>query len=167
MDATARDHARQFGAFHVMTKPVGPICNLDCKYCFYLEKERLYPSDESFRMSDAVLERYVRQYIEAQDVPEVNLAWQGGEPTLLGVGFFRRVVELQKQYCPAGKRVTNAIQTNAVLLDDEWCEFLRDNGFLVGVSIDGPREMHDRYRVDKEGHPTFDRVMRGLELLKS
>jgi uncharacterized protein len=167
MDATARDHARQFGAFHVMTKPVGPICNLDCKYCFYLEKERLYPSDESFRMSDAVLESYVRQYIEAQDVPEVNFAWQGGEPTLLGVGFFRRVVELQKQYCPAGKRVTNAIQTNAVLLDDEWCEFLRDNGFLVGVSIDGPREMHDRYRVDKEGHPTFDRVMRGLELLKS
>ena len=152
-------------AFHVMTKPIGPICNLGCKYCFYLEKEKLFPSTENFRMRDEVLEAYVRQYIAAQEVPEVNFAWQGGEPTLLGVKFFRRVVELQRQYAN-GKRITNAFQTNGVLLDDEWCAFFTENGFLIGLSIDGPRELHDAYRVDKQGQPSFDRVMRGLEFLK-
>src|SRR5688572_665124 len=153
-------------AFHVMTKPIGPICNLDCKYCFYLEKENLYPDKSNWRMQDAVLEAYVRQYIEAQDVPEVTFAWQGGEPTLLGVDFFRRVVELQKCYA-GGKKIANALQTNGTLLDDEWCRLLRDEGFLIGLSIDGPCEVHDYYRVDKSGRPTFDQVMRGMELLKS
>ena len=153
-------------AFHVMTKPIGPICNLDCKYCFYLEKENLYPDKSNWRMQDHVLETYVRQYIEAQDVPEVTFAWQGGEPTLLGVDFFRRVVDLQKRYA-GGKKISNALQTNGTLLDDEWCRFLHDEGFLIGLSIDGPCELHDYYRVDKSGKPTFDQVMRGMELLKS
>ena len=152
-------------AFHVMTKPIGPLCNLDCAYCFYLEKERLYPRNHRFRMSDEMLETYVRQYVESQNVPEVSFAWQGGEPTLLGVDFFRRVVALQKQYAD-GKKITNALQTNGALLDDEWCSFLAEHRFLVGVSIDGPAELHDHYRVDKRGRPTFDRVMRGLDCLK-
>src|ERR1700684_4230637 len=103
--------SRRKGAFHLMTKPIGPICNLDCKYCFYLEKEKLYPAGESWRMSDDVLDQYVRQYIEQQDVPEINFAWQGGEPTLLGVGFFQKAVALQKKYAN-GKRIFNALQTN-------------------------------------------------------
>ncbi|MFI5377737.1 MAG: anaerobic sulfatase maturase [Tepidisphaerales bacterium] len=150
--------------FHIMTKPIGPICNLDCKYCFYLEKEKLYPGKSSWRMSDEVLEAYIRQYIEAQRIPEINFAWQGGEPTLLGVGFFRKVVELQAKYAN-GKRIHNAFQTNGTLLDDEWGEFLAANKFLIGLSIDGPREIHDCYRVDKKGQPTFDQVMRGRGFL--
>jgi uncharacterized protein len=152
-------------AFHVMTKPIGPICNLDCRYCFYLEKEKLFPQGENFRMSDRVLEEYIRQYIEAQSAPEVSFAWQGGEPTLLGVDFFRKVVALQKKYAN-GKQITNALQTNGTMLDDQWCSFFTENKFLIGISIDGPRDLHDRYRVDKQQHPTFDRVMRGLEFLK-
>src|SRR5687768_8405544 len=109
-------------AFHIMTKPIGAICNLDCTYCYYLEKENLYPDKRNFRMPDEVLESYVRQYIATQNVPEINFAWQGGEPTLLGVEFFRRVVELQQKYCPPGKRITNALQTNGTLLNDEWCQ---------------------------------------------
>jgi uncharacterized protein len=151
--------------FHIMTKPIGPICNLDCKYCFYLEKEELYPGTKSWGMSGEVLERYVREYIAAQPQDEVHFAWQGGEPTLLGVDFFRRVVELQAQYA-GGKTIANALQTNGVLIDDEWGEFLGEHGFLVGVSIDGPRELHDCYRVDKGQAPTFDRVMRGIAVLK-
>ncbi|HEV2691972.1 MAG TPA: anaerobic sulfatase maturase [Verrucomicrobiae bacterium] len=151
--------------FHVLTKPVGPICNLDCKYCFYLEKEKLYPGESQWRMSDAVLAEYIRQYIRSQLVTEINFAWQGGEPTLLGVDFFRKAVALQQQFAN-GKIISNAIQTNGTLLDDEWCEFLAQHKFLVGLSIDGPRELHDRYRVDKRQQPTFDKVMRGLELLK-
>jgi serine-type anaerobic sulfatase-maturating enzyme len=151
--------------FHVLTKPIGPICNLDCKYCFYLEKEKMYPGENQWRMSDAVLEEYVRQYIQAQPGQEVYFAWQGGEPTLLGVDFFRKAVALQKKFA-GGKAVSNALQTNGTLLDDEWCQFLAAEQFLIGLSIDGPRELHDRYRVDKGQKPTFDRVMRGLELLK-
>jgi uncharacterized protein len=148
-----------------MTKPIGPICNLDCKYCFYLEKEKLYPGKSNFRMTDQVLDLYVRQYIQSQNVPEINFAWQGGEPTLMGLDFFRRIVELQQKYAN-GKKITNAVQTNGTLLDDDWCEFFSANNFLIGLSIDGPRELHDRYRVDKKGKPTFDAVMRGLSLLK-
>ena len=151
--------------FHILTKPIGPICNLDCKYCFYLEKEKLYPGERQWRMSDEVLAEYVRQYIEAQPGPEVFFAWQGGEPTLLGVDFFRKAVALQKKFAN-GKTVSNALQTNGTLLDDEWCQFLAAEKFLIGLSIDGPRELHDQYRVDKGQQPTFDRVMRGLELLK-
>lgn len=153
------------GAFHIMTKPTGPICNLDCKYCFYLEKERLYPGRSDWRMPGDVLESYIRQYIESQQTEVVSFAWQGGEPTLLGVDYFRKVVELEKRYA-GGKRIENAFQTNGLLLDDRWGEFLAENKFLVGLSIDGPRELHDRYRVDKGGQPTFVRVLRGLNLLK-
>ena len=151
--------------FHILTKPIGPICNLDCKYCFYLEKEKLYPGERQWRMSDEVLAEYVRQYIEAQPGPEVFFAWQGGEPTLLGVDFFRKAVALQKKFA-SGKMISNALQTNGTLLDDEWCQFLAAEKFLIGLSIDGPRELHDQYRLDKGQKPTFDRVMRGLELLK-
>ena len=153
-------------ASHVMAKPSGSVCNIDCTYCFYLEKEKLYPqARKNWRMSDEVLELYVKQYIEAQDVPAVNFAWQGGEPTLLGVDFYRRAAELQKRYAD-GKTITNAFQTNGILLDDEWGEFLAQEDFLIGLSIDGPREMHDRYRVDKGQKPTFDRVMAGLAVLE-
>lgn len=148
-----------------MTKPIGPLCNLDCEYCFYLEKETLYPEKSNFRMSDEVLENYIKSYIESQPGQEVSFAWQGGEPTLLGVKFFRRVVELQKKY-GEGRQISNAFQTNGTLLDDEWGEFLRESGFLVGISIDGPARLHDRYRVDKMQKPTFERVMLGVEMLK-
>ena len=151
--------------FHIMTKPIGPLCNLDCRYCFYLEKENLYPDKKSWQMNDAVLENYIKNYIAAQPIPEVTFAWQGGEPTLLGVDFFRRVVELEKKYAN-GKKIQNALQTNGTLLDVEWCKFFRENDFLIGISIDGPREMHDRYRVDKGGNPTFKKVLSGLNLLK-
>ncbi|NDG72071.1 MAG: radical SAM/SPASM domain-containing protein [Proteobacteria bacterium] len=151
--------------FHVMTKPVGPICNLDCTYCYYLEKEKLYPRGENFRMTPEVLETYIRDYCASQQTPEITMAWQGGEPTLLGVDFFRRVVELQKKYSD-GRPVSNAIQTNGTRLNTDWCRFFRENHFLVGLSIDGPRKLHDTYRVDKGGKPTFDRVMAGLKLLK-
>jgi uncharacterized protein len=159
-------HAIGFGGrFHVLAKPIGPICNLDCKYCFYLEKEQLYPDERRWRMSDAVLETFIRQYIESQPGTQVDFAWQGGEPTLLGTGFFRKVVELQRQYA-GSKKISNALQTNGILLDDEWCEFLAAHRFLVGLSIDGPRELHELYRVDKRGQSSFDAVMRGLECLK-
>jgi uncharacterized protein len=151
--------------FHVLAKPIGARCNLDCSYCFYLEKEALYPGSSIRRMTPEVLETYVRDYIAAQPAPVVNFAWQGGEPTLLGVAFFRRVVALQQHYA-GGKTVENAFQTNGVLLDDEWGEFLARNKFLVGISIDGPAHLHDAYRVDRDGKPTFERVVRGLEVLR-
>jgi uncharacterized protein len=152
-------------AFHVMAKPVGPICNLDCRYCFYLEKENLYGKKQDWAMPDPVLESYISQFITAQDAPVVSFAWQGGEPTLLGVDFFRKVIAIQNKYAN-GKKIENAFQTNGVLLDDRWGEFLAENDFLIGISIDGPAELHDFYRVDKGGAPTFDRVMRGLRFLK-
>jgi uncharacterized protein len=148
-----------------MTKPIGAICNLDCTYCYYLEKEKMYPPGEQFRMTDTTLETYICKYIASQPGKEITFAWQGGEPTLLGLDFFRRVVELQKKYRGV-KRVLNALQTNGTLLDDDWCQFFTDNEFLIGLSIDGPRELHDAYRVDKRRHPTFDRVMRGLDFLQ-
>ena len=151
--------------FHIMTKPVGPICNLDCKYCFYLEKERLYPGTKNWAMSPEVLESYIEQYIAAQPNSPVHFAWQGGEPTLLGVEFFQRVVGLQRKYA-RGREIANAFQTNGVLLDDAWGCFLAANNFLVGISIDGPRKLHDYYRVDKGGRPTFEKVLRGVEVLK-
>lgn len=151
--------------FHIMLKPRGPICNLDCKYCYFLSKERLYPHS-AFRMDADLLETYTRQYIAAQPGPEVTFAWQGGEPTLMGLDFFRRAVALQEEYGRPGQRVGNSLQTNGVLLDDNWCRFLKEHDFLVGLSLDGPRPLHDAYRLDKGGHPTFDRVMRGLRLLQ-
>jgi uncharacterized protein len=151
--------------FHIMTKPIGPICNLDCKYCFYLEKENLYPETRHWAMPAETLEQYIREYIAAQPLDDVHFAWQGGEPTLLGVDFFRTVVSLQEKYAN-GKTIHNALQTNGTLVDSEWAGFLAQNQFLVGLSIDGPRPLHDCYRVDKGQAPTFDRVMRGLAQLK-
>ena len=152
-------------AFNILAKPTGAICNLDCQYCFFLSKEMLYPGSR-FRMADDTLETYMRQLIESQRVPEVTIAWQGGEPTLMGLGFFRRSIEFQHKYKKTGTAIQNSLQTNGTLLDDEWCAFFREHGFLIGISIDGPRTLHNAYRVDKGGNPTFDRVMRGFELLK-
>ena len=157
-----------FPTFHVMTKPTGAICNLDCVYCYYLEKEDLYPESRkaaAFRMSDAVLEEYVRQFIASQRSREVTFEWQGGEPTLLGLGFFERVLELQERHRGA-RVVRNSLQTNGTLLDDRWAEFLKHHGFLVGISVDGPPGLHDRYRLDKGGAPTHERVLRGLDALR-
>jgi uncharacterized protein len=152
-------------SFHVMAKPSGPICNLDCQYCFYLDKTELFPKGTRFRMSDEVLEAYIRQQFESQEGGSVLFAWQGGEPTLMGVGFFEKVVALQKKH-GGGRRAENAIQTNGILLDDAWGAFLHREKFLVGLSIDGPSGLHDFHRVDSAGKPTFDRVMRGLQILK-
>ena len=151
---------------HVMAKPTGAVCNLDCEYCFFLSKEQLYPGSR-FRMGDEVQEAYLRQLLAAQaGAPEVVVAWQGGEPTMMGLDFFRRAIELERRYARGGQRVLNTLQTNGTLLDDAWGEFLAEHGFLVGISIDGPRPMHDAYRVDKGNKPTFDRVVRGLDVLK-
>ena len=151
--------------FHVLAKPTGSKCNLDCAYCFYLKKEQLYP-DSRFRMSDEVLERYIVQLIESHRSNIVTVTWQGGEPTLMGIDFFRRAIAFQKKHARPGMTFENSLQTNGTLLTDEWCQFLRNNDFLVGISIDGPRELHDAYRVNRVGKPTFDAVMRGLGLLQ-
>jgi len=148
-----------------MLKPRGALCNLSCRYCFYLGKEELY-SGSTFRMSDAVLESFTQQYLAAQPGPEITFGWQGGEPTLMGLDFYRRAVALQERYRRPGTRILNAFQTNGTLLDDAWCRFFHEHGFLIGLSLDGPRALHDAYRVDKGNHPTFDRVMAGLALLK-
>ena len=148
-----------------MAKPIGPICNLDCTYCYYLEKEKLFPKGENFQMKPAVLESYIRQYAQSQKTPEITFAWQGGEPTLLGLAYFRQIVALEKKHAE-GRPVNNTLQTNGTLLDAEWCQFFREHNFLIGLSIDGPRELHDTYRLDKGQKPTFDRVMHGIELLK-
>jgi uncharacterized protein len=152
--------------FHAMVKPTGAICNLDCAYCYYLHKEELLGSDSKFRISDEILEAHIRQYIEGQSGDEVVFSWQGGEPTLLGVTFFEKVVALEKKYKRPHQNIENDLQTNGVLLNDEWCAFLRDNRFLVGLSIDGPQELHDRFRVDKGGQPTFEKVFAAGQLLQ-
>ncbi|MCB0044053.1 MAG: anaerobic sulfatase maturase [Caldilineaceae bacterium] len=151
-------------AFHVMTKPSGAICNLDCKYCYFLSKEMMYPGSR-FRMADELLESFVRQYIEAQSVPEVTFAWQGGEPTLMGVAFFERVIHYQQKYARPGMTIHNALQTNGTLLDEAWCRFFKQHDFLIGISIDGPEALHDAYRVNKGGAGSFRQVMRGRQLL--
>lgn len=148
-----------------MAKPTGAVCNLDCAYCFFLSKESFYPGS-SFRMSDQVMESYVRQTIEAHDTPEITIAWQGGEPTLMGLDFYRRVVEAVRRCEKPGIRIQHTIQTNGILLDRDWCGFLRENNFLVGVSVDGPRELHDRYRKDKGGQGTWDRVVKAVRLMQ-
>ena len=151
---------------HIMAKATGAICNLNCSYCYYLSKESLLTTTSKWRMSDEVLEEYIKQYIEAQNTPKIIFSWQGGEPTLLGVDFFKKVVELQKKYTPSYSHCENDLQTNGTLLDDEWCVFLKENNFLVGLSIDGPQEIHDTYRVTKEGKGTFKQVMHAASLLK-
>ncbi len=152
--------------FHLMTKPIGSLCNLDCKYCFYLEKETLFggASAHDFRMNENLLDNFIRQYIEAQPIDTVSFAWQGGEPTLLGVDFFEKVVSFQNKYAN-GKHIENAFQTNCTLLNERWCQFFKEHRFLIGASIDGPEAIHDAYRVDKHAKPTFARVIRGIEYL--
>jgi uncharacterized protein len=152
--------------FHAMVKPVGALCNLNCTYCYYLHKDGLLQQPNAPRMSDEVLEQHIRQYIEAQTGDEVVFSWQGGEPTLLGVEFFRKVVELEAKYKKPHQTIQNDLQTNGTLLDEEWAAFLKQNNFLVGLSCDGPRKLHDLYRVSKGGQPTHDKVMAAARLLK-
>ncbi len=152
-------------AFHLLAKPTGAICNLDCKYCFFLSKELLYPGSR-FRMADDLLEIYVKQLLESHRAPEVSIAWQGGEPTLMGLDFFKRSVAYAEKYKQPGQRLQYTIQTNGTKLDDELCAFFKQHHFLVGLSVDGPRAMHDAYRVNKGGQGSFDQVMVGLAYLK-
>ena len=148
-----------------MIKPRGALCNLNCRYCYYIPKQKLYPQS-NFTMSLELLEKFTLEYINSQNVPEITFTWQGGEPTLMGIDFFRKALELQKKYCKAGMRIHNALQTNATTLNDEWGRFFHEHHFLIGVSLDGPPEMHDVYRIDIGGKPTFQRVLIGLDILK-
>ncbi len=152
--------------FHLLAKPTGAVCNLDCAYCFFLSKEMLYPGSR-FRMADELLETYIRQLVDAHaGAPEVTIAWQGGEPTLMGVEFYRRAIELARRYLRPGQRAVYTMQTNGTRIDEVWADMFREHGFLVGLSIDGPREIHDAYRVNKGGKGSFDQVMRGLTHLR-
>ena len=151
-------------SMHVTIKPIGALCNLDCTYCYYLSKEELL-EQKTRRIADEILERFIVEYIEAQDAREIVFTWHGGEPTLMGLPFFERVVELQAKHLPAGRRVSNDLQTNGTLLDDAWCAFLAQHEFLVGLSIDGPRELHDVHRPDKGGAPSFDKVFDAAQRL--
>lgn len=152
-------------AFHILAKPTGAICNLDCKYCFFLSKEMLYPGSR-FRMADDLLETYLQQLLESHQEQEVTVAWQGGEPTLMGLEFFQRSVEYAEQHKRPDQRIQYTIQTNGTRLDDDLCAFFKQQNFLVGLSVDGPQAMHDTYRVNKGGKGSFDQVMRGLDTLK-
>lgn len=155
---------KQPDAFQVMLKPAGPACNLNCTYCYYLEKSMLFGSSPGTRMSDDLLENFTRQFIEAHQVPVVTFTWQGGEPTLMGLDFYKKALELQKKYA-SGKKIENAFQTNGTRLNDDWCKFFVDNDILVGISIDGEEHNHNRYRKTFSGGPTFARVMKGIEML--
>jgi uncharacterized protein len=148
-----------------MAKPTGARCNLRCDYCFFLEKEELYP-DSDFRMPDEVMQAYIEQAASAQPGPQVTLAWQGGEPTLMGLDFFRRAREFEREALPPDTQVERTIQTNGVLLDEEWCEFLAENDYLVGLSVDGPREIHDAFRHDRAGGSVFDKVVAAAQLMQ-
>lgn len=154
-----------FYRYHVMVKPSGSQCNLHCDYCFYLHKEDLLQQPQKPRMDQSLLEEHIKQYIEAQTGDEVVFSWQGGEPTLMGLDFFERVVELQKKYKKVGQRVENDLQTNGILLDADWCSFLKKHDFLIGLSIDGPPELHDVYRRSRKGQPTCDKVTGAVKLL--
>jgi uncharacterized protein len=152
--------------FHIMAKPAGSACNLDCTYCYYLSKRELPGGPGAGHMSHEVLEHYVRDYIDSVTADEVVFSWQGGEPTLLGLGFFEEIVALQRKYARAGQRIENDLQTNGTFLDEDWARFLKEHRFLVGLSIDGPKEIHDRFRIDKHGEPTFDKVLAAAGLLR-
>lgn len=152
-------------AFHLLAKPTGAICNLDCQYCFFLAKEQLYPGSK-FRMADEVLETYIQQLLESHQTPEVTVAWQGGEPTLMGLEFFQQSIELVEKYKKPGQQVNHTLQTNGTRLDDKWGQFFKQHHFLIGLSVDGPQPLHDAYRVDKRGRGSFERVMQGWNILK-
>jgi uncharacterized protein len=164
-DPEKNSGTKSHAGIHVVAKPIGPACNLNCEYCFYLEKQALFGPGEQYRMSDSFLSAFIANYVSSQPTPIVEFVWQGGEPTLLGVDFFRRVVELQKPFAGT-KTITNSLQTNGTLLNDEWCAFLKKQNFMVGISIDGPKDIHDRYRHDHSGKGSFDAAMRGLRLLQ-
>ncbi len=157
--------SKETPGIHVVAKPIGPACNLNCTYCFYLEKQALFYPGEQYRMSDEVLSAFITNYISTQPTPLVEFVWQGGEPTMLGLDFFKRVIELQKPFS-RNKTISNALQTNGTLLTDEWCRFLKEHYFMVGISLDGPQEIHDRYRRDRRGKGTYNRVIKGLRLLQ-
>ena len=150
---------------YVMLKPVGALCNLSCDYCYYLEKSKLYTHNPRHVMSDELLKRFIKEYIQSQTIPQIMFTWHGGETLMRPLSFYKRAVDLQKQY-GQGRQIDNSIQTNGTLLTDEWCEFFRDNNFLVGISIDGPQDFHDEYRKNKIGAPSFYKVMQGIKLLK-
>jgi uncharacterized protein len=152
--------------FQVFAKPTGSVCNLSCRYCYYLQTEDLYPKGGSFRMADDVLGQYIAQHIEACPDEVIRFSWHGGEPTMLGLDYFRRIVALQRKHQPTSQRIANGIQTNGTLLDDEWCRFLATENFAVGLSLDGPQEIHDRYRVTRDGRPTHEKAMHGYKLLR-
>jgi uncharacterized protein len=152
--------------FQIFVKPAGAACNLDCHYCYYRDKSSLYPDVGAFHMTDGLLEEYIVQHFEAASGPEVGFSWHGGEPTIRGVAFFQRAVDLQRKHKPAGWRVRNGIQTNGILLDEEWCRFLAGEGFNVGLSLDGPAELHDPYRVTRGKQPTHAQAMRAYDLLR-
>lgn len=150
---------------YVMLKPAGAHCNLACKYCYYLEKNNLYDKSHRHIMSDEMLEQFTREYIEAQTMPQVLFTWHGGEPLMRSIDFYKKALALQKKYA-RGRRIDNVIQTNGTMLTDEWCEFFAQNNWLVGISIDGPQEYHDHYRLTTTGNPSWQKVMHGIELLK-
>ena len=152
--------------FQVFAKPAGSVCNLDCRYCYYLKKKDLYGKGASFRMSDDILELYIVHHIDASSAEVINFSWHGGEPTVLGLDYFRKIVALQRKHRPSGRQIRNGIQTNGTLLDEDWCRFLAAEGFGVGLSLDGPKELHDLYRVSKKQEPTHEQVMRGYALLQ-
>jgi uncharacterized protein len=152
--------------FQVFAKPVGSICNLNCDYCYYLNKKNLYPDKYSVPMSEDMLEEYIVQHIQAFPGSVINFSWHGGEPTLLGLDYFRKIVALQRKHCPQGRHITNGIQTNGTLLDEDWCRFLAAEGINVGLSIDGPQELHDRHRVTRGRKPTHQQVMQAYHLLQ-
>ncbi|MCG9695565.1 anaerobic sulfatase maturase [Shewanella sp. Isolate11] len=160
------DEVKYHRQFHVMAKPGGAKCNIDCQYCFYLHKEGLLHQPKQPKMDDETLERFIKSYIESQDGEQITFSWQGGEPTLLGLDYYKKVVALQKRYQPEGVQINNDLQTNGLLLNDAWCAFLKEHQFLVGLSIDGPRELHDKYRVTNSGKPTFDLVMKAAQNLR-
>lgn len=160
-----KKYAWKPAGFNIMAKAGGPICNLNCEHCYYLSKTQLFPGSD-FHMTDELLEEYTRQYIEAQRVPEVTFVWQGGEPTILGIEFYAKAVAYQQKYARPGLKITNSFQTNGTLLTEEWAKFFKKHEFLIGLSIDGTQDIHDRYRKDQAGAPSYKKVIRGLRLLQ-
>lgn len=150
---------------YVMLKPVGSVCNLACDYCYYLEKGKLYPEKKNHILTDALLEKFIQEYLECQTMPQVLFTWHGGETLMRPIGFYQKALDLQRKY-GRGRQIDNCIQTNGTLLTDEWCRFFKENNFLVGISVDGPQEFHDEYRRNRQGLPSFHKVMKGIELLK-
>jgi uncharacterized protein len=162
MESTFAPFARPL---YIMLKPIGAVCNLRCKYCYYLEKKNLYPDEKKFSMSEELLEKFTRQYLESQTMSQVLFTWHGGETLMRNIGFYKKALEFQRKYA-RGRQVDNCLQTNGTLLNDEWCKFFKDNNFLIGISIDGPQHCHDVYRKTADGRTSFLQVMRGLNLLK-